>query len=252
MIPYEQFFFIIIVSILGPIVSLFVLISNQLKEAEVNLLETQNNRILLEKELETVKYYQLSQQIQPHFLFNALNSLLSLLKLKKYDVLNEGFEHMVLFLRYKYDVNDNVYPLSEEIKYTNHYLEIQKLRFGSRLTVAFDVDDDLMDELTIPFLLQTLVENAFKHGIEETEGQSQLNISITSDDYDQVKMKVVDNGPGFPSVDHVQLRTGLQNIVDRLQLIYGEKAILALENNLAGKGAVVSVSWPKGEKQNRG
>ena len=91
MISYEHFFIIIIISILGPIVSLLSLIFFQLREAELNLLEIQNNRVLLEKELETSKYYQLSQEIQPHFLFNALNSLLSLLRLKKYDRINRRF-----------------------------------------------------------------------------------------------------------------------------------------------------------------
>lgn len=249
MISYEQFFLIIIISILGPVVSLLSLIFFQLKETEVNLIEIQNNRVLLQKELETSKYYQLSQQIQPHFLFNALNSLLSLLKLKKYDQLTEGFEHMVLFLKYKYRVHDNLYPLAEEVLYTNHYLQIQKIRFGDRLHISFLVDEDLLDELTIPFLLQTLVENAFKHGIEMIEESSLLTIAITTGK-GRVVVKVIDEGPGFLSENDIKFSTGLKNIVDRLQLIYGQEAEIRLKNNEGKKGATVSVSWPMGFSNN--
>lgn len=243
MISYEHFFIIIIISILGPVISLLSLIFYQLRDAELNLLETQNNRILLEKELETSKYYQLSQEIQPHFLFNALNSLLSLLRLEKYEKLTEGFEHMVLFLRYKYKVDANLYPLHEEIKYTNHYLEIQKIRFGHRLTISFSVNEEVVDELTIPFLLQTLVENAFKHGIEEIEEPSLLTI-IVEREKDRVVMKVIDDGPGFTSEGDIKLGTGLKNVIDRLNLIYGDEAELILENNVGKSGASVTVSWP--------
>lgn len=245
MISYEQFFLIIIISILGPVISLLSLIFFQLKEAEVNLLEIENKRILLEKELETSKYHHLSQQIQPHFLFNALNSLLSLLKLKKYPELTEGFEYVVLFLKYKYKMHGNLYPLSEEVMHTNHYLQIQKIRFGNRVHISFLVEEDLLDELTIPFLLQTLVENAFKHGVESIEDSSLLTITITSEE-ERVVVKVIDEGPGFPSEDKIQLGTGLKNIKERLQLMYGQGAELHLKNNREKKGAIVSVSWPKG------
>ncbi|MGI2329074.1 sensor histidine kinase [Planococcus sp. YIM B11945] len=243
LVSYEQFFLIVIISILFPVISLVSLIFFQLKETEVNLLEIQKNRILLEKELETSKYYQLSQQIQPHFLFNALNTLLSLLKLKKYDQLTEGFEHMVLFLKYKYKVHTNLYPLAEEVKYTNHFLQIQKIRFGQRLDIQFSIDEELEDELTIPFLLQTLVENAFKHGIEMTESRPCLAIQIEKEGSYGV-MKVSDNGPGFSAGEHERQGTGLKNIRERLQLIYGAEATLTLANNEKEKGACVTVSWP--------
>ncbi|MEK3933864.1 histidine kinase [Sporosarcina sp. FSL W7-1349] len=244
MISYEQFFLIIIVSILGPVVSLLGLIFFQLKETEVNLLEIQNNRVLLEKELETSKYYQLSQQIQPHFLFNALNSLLSLLKLQKYEKLTEGFEHMVLFLRYKYKVHDHLYPISEEVMHTTHYLQIQQIRFGNRLSIDIEVEEQLHDEMIIPFLLQTVVENAFKHGIEEVEGGSSLIIRITEQG-DTIFLQVIDEGPGILGNQEVELGTGLKNIIDRLRLIYGTSAHFSLENRKETRGAIVTVSWPR-------
>lgn len=244
MILYEHFFLIIIVSILGPVVSLLSLVFYQLKEVEVNLLEIENNRILLEKELETSKYNQLSQQIQPHFLFNALNSLLSLLKLKKYEELTNGFEDVVLFLRSKYKMHDNLYPLSEEVLHTRHYLNIQKIRFRDRLRVTFHVEERLLDELTIPFLLQTLVENAFKHGIERVEHEAGITVLIYQ--LDQfVMLKVMDEGPGFPVEEPIQFGTGLTNIKERLQLIYGHEATLQFGND-ERKRAVVTVTWPMG------
>src|SRR5690606_21163684 len=122
--------------------------------------------------------------------------------------------------------------------------QIQKIRFGNRLHVSFFVDEDLLDELTIPFLLQTLVENAFKHGVESIEDSSLLTISITAENA-RVVVKVIDEGPGFSSEDDIKLGTGLKNIKERLQLIYGQAAGLSLKNNGEKNGATVSVSWPK-------
>ena len=154
----------------------------------------------------------------------------------------------MLFLRYKYKVDANLYPLHEEIKYTNHYLEIQKIRFGHRLTISFTVNEEVVDELTIPFLLQTLVENAFKHGIEEIEEPSLLIITVEREQ-DRVVIKVIDDGPGFTSEGDIKLGTGLKNVTDRLNLIYGDQAELILKNNVGRNGASVTVSWPIGFKK---
>lgn len=245
MISYESFFLIILMSIIGPVVGLFSLFFYNMHEKQVHLLQVQNRQITLEKELEASRYMQLNQQIQPHFLFNALNSLYGLLRLQKYDTLSKSFEHMVLFLRSKYQEKDALYPLEQELTYTRHYLEIQQIRFGERLVINWDIDQDLNKSLIMPYLLQTLVENAFKHGLEMIEDDLLLDIKIQKEN-SMVICTVIDNGPGFDKTV-VSTGIGLTNISKRLELLFGSKGrlyIMYLEKGY------ISVEWPFLEKEN--
>ena len=115
MISYESFFIVILISILGPVIGFFILIFYTSYERQIHLLEMENRQVMLEKELEVSRYLQLNQQIQPHFLFNALNSLLGLIRLKQYERLSESFEHMVMYLRSKYTNKEPLYPLDRLI-----------------------------------------------------------------------------------------------------------------------------------------
>ncbi|WP_273127975.1 sensor histidine kinase [Metabacillus sp. HB246100] len=249
MITYESFFLIILFSIIGPVFGFLALIFYNLYEKQVSLLQVENRQITLEKELETSRYMQLNQQIQPHFLFNSLNSLYSLLRLEKYDKLSKAFEHMVLFLRSKYQEKDSLYPLVEEIDYTKHYLEIQQIRFGDRLTVNWEMDPGSKRALIIPYLLQTLVENAFKHGLEEIEGDLNLTILIERKHTQSVFLQVKDNGPGFKKGAVPISGIGLSNIQKRLNLLFGEEGQIEIHYDQYGH---ISVQWPYIEKIEEG
>lgn len=224
MVSYENFFLFILISILSPVICLLILIIFNAFEKQIYLLEVENSKVNLEKELETTKYIKLNQQIHPHFLFNALNSMLGLLRLKRYDVLNESFEHMVLYLRSKYNHDQTLYTVKNEIEHTNHYLAIQKLRFGERICIKIEMEKDTEELLIIPYLIQTLVENSFKHGIDNIEGQGEIQIYAGMKE-EKLLIVVQDNGPGFQT--HPLEGTpgqGLNNVYNRLQLLFGEKA----------------------------
>ncbi|HBZ09875.1 MAG TPA: sensor histidine kinase [Bacillus bacterium] len=249
MVSYENFFLFILISILGPVIGVLILIIFNTFEKQIYLLEVENSKVLLEKELETTRYVRLNQQIQPHFLFNALNSMFSLIRLKKYDRLEEVFEHMVLYLRSKYDQEQVLYFLKEEIEYTNHFLAIQKLRFGNRLRVEWHVEEGIEEILIIPYLIQTLVENAFKHGIENLEGPGVVKIMIQATER-RLLIIVKDNGPGFafnPLEEQSGVGIGLKNISKRLHLLFGEdaKMTFSLDRQHEEQGGKVIVSMPK-------
>ncbi|RWR06136.1 sensor histidine kinase [Siminovitchia fortis] len=249
MVSYENFFLFILISILCPVIGVLILIIFNAFEKQIYLLEVENSKVLLEKELETTKYVRLNQQIQPHFLFNALNSMFGLIRLKKYDRLEETFEHMVLYLRSKYDQEKTLYTLKEEIEYTNHFLAIQQLRFGGRLRVEWDVEDGIEEILIVPYLIQTLVENAFKHGIENLEGPGIVRIIIQSTKH-RVSIIVEDNGPGFafnPLEEESGIGIGLNNVSKRLHLLFGEEADMdfSLNGQQEKRGGRVIVSFPK-------
>lgn len=248
MILYESFFILILISILGPVLGFFILIFFTGNERQVHFLEMENRQVMLEKELEISRYLELNQQIQPHFLFNALNSLLGLIRLKQYDRLSSSFEHMVMYLRSKYTNKDPLYPLENEISYTKNYLEIQKLRFGERLKIDWEIEEGIEDVAVIPYLLQTLVENAFKHGLEMIEGEGILSIRLSFIHKERVMLEVEDNGPGF-LIESEQISTnenkiGLQNIRRRLSLLFEDKAEVTTANRSIDGGAVVKVTWP--------
>ncbi|WP_166242004.1 sensor histidine kinase [Paenibacillus turpanensis] len=247
MISYESFFLLILVSILGPVIGFLVLIFYNSNEKRVYVLEMENRQVKLEKDLEISRYLQLSQQIQPHFLFNALNSLLGLVRLRQYERLSESFEHLALYLRSKYMDKEPLYPLSKEIEYTMHYLTIQQLRFGERLSVEWKVENGVEEALVIPYLLQTLVENAFKHGLEMTEEQAKLSINIGRLLEDRIFLYVKDNGPGFlkdPFAGEGGSEVGLRNIERRLSLLFGSQASIAIGNEAGAPGGAVTVVWP--------
>lgn len=256
MLSYEGFFILILISLLGPVIGLLFIIFYHMLEQKVYLLEMENRRVYLENELQKSEYMQLTQQIQPHFLFNALNSLLSLARLKRSDQLIPSFEHLILFLRYKYQTKRQLHPLYQEIDYTRHYLAIQQMRFGSRLQVQWVVDPILSNAVVPPYLLQTLVENAFKHGLELVEGQALLQIRLQTTEEDRspfARLTVQDNGPGFSrnpfqqeaaSLDS-RSGVGLSNIQKRLALLFPQQASLEiLLNHDSLQGGTVIVKWP--------
>src|SRR5690625_662862 len=157
MLSYESYFLITLISILGPVLGVLGLFFYNVFEKQIYLLQVENRRVLLEKELETRKYLQLSQQIQPHFLFNALNSLFSLLRLGEYDKLSKSFEHLILYLRSLYNhKNETIYQLKDEISHTYNYLQIQKLRFGDRLHINWVQDDGIENNYIVQHLLITI------------------------------------------------------------------------------------------------
>jgi sensor histidine kinase YesM len=186
---------------------------------------------------------QLNHQIQPHFLFNALNSIYGLIRLKKYESLTKSFEHLVLYIRSKYQEKDFLYPLEKEISHTTHFLVIQKLRFGERLRIDWEIDSEIQQALVIPYLLQSLAENAFKHGIEMIEEEAIIEISIKKHTERQIQLRVKDNGPGFlkDPLSSVQNGVGLINIKRRLDLLFAEEAQISFE---FGEGGCVIVKWP--------
>lgn len=101
------------------------------------------------------------------FLFNTLNTILSLARLQRTDEVVKSLEIFSLFLKGKYKTTDLLIPISEELAYTNYYIEIQKMRFRSRLSINITSSEDLQNAYIPPFVIQTLVENSFKHGLEK-------------------------------------------------------------------------------------
>jgi len=192
--------------------------------------------IIRAKDVELAKMGELQKQaelqslrakINPHFLYNALNSIASLATTDA-----RKTEQMALALSdfFKYAINreqKQLNSLSEELNATRTYLEIEKVRFGDRLNFEIDCEPELMD-LQIPqLLIQPLVENAIKHGLSQITENGMIRIAITNEG-NQLKIRVYDNGPAFP--DGPLSGFGIQNTQERIVLLYGSKTTINWNN----------------------
>ncbi|MGY0692403.1 sensor histidine kinase [Virgibacillus sp. FSP13] len=136
----------------------------------------------------------------------------------------DTIENLSVFLRFNYQVEDHLIPFDKELHYTKSYLAIQKTRFGSALTVNEEIDTEIENTLVPPYLLQTITENAFKHGLNKKVGEKVLSITFYKVDRN-VFIEVMDNGHGVSkNVDLTNETTGygLYNIKRRLELAFGE------------------------------
>jgi len=168
----------------------------------------------------------LESRIHPHFLFNTLNSIAALIR--EDPILAERMvERLSALLRYSLDVNSNrLVPLSQELEITKKYLEIEKVRFDSRLHFTIETIGEISQVGVPPLALQTLVENSIKHVASLSPGQTSIGILATADDR-ELTIKVSDSGPGF-SADSIVESHGLDLLRKRLAAIFGDLASLSI------------------------
>jgi len=169
----------------------------------------------------------LRYQLNPHFLFNTLNAISSLVLTKKYDNANGMLGKLSSFLRYSL-VNQPTQKttLDQELHALRLYLDIEKVRFQKRLKVHFDIDKKAKAALMPSLLLQPLVENAVKYAIAPSEAGGEIIIGGAVRD-GKLMLSVRDDGPGLTEKDEVQESqssgVGIANIKARLEQLYGEK-----------------------------
>ena len=151
----------------------------------------------LENSLRLAELKNLQSQIQPHFLFNTLNTLSGLIFLDKKTEALEVVYSLSEILRYNLTRSGELVTLKEELRNVENYLQLMKIRFGERLNYRIEIDDRLM-EVELPyFTLQPLVENAIMHGLEPKQGNGYVLISGRTLD-DGIELVVEDNGLGMP------------------------------------------------------
>ncbi|HEY1606319.1 MAG TPA: histidine kinase, partial [Allosphingosinicella sp.] len=194
----------------------------------------------------TAQLAMLRYQLNPHFLFNTLNSISTLVLLKQTDRANAMLSRLASFLRYTL-VNEPSaqVTLAQEMETLKLYLEIEKMRFEERLRPRFEIDPAAAKSRLPSLLLQPLVENAIKYAVTPQEEGADIDISARRQG-DRIVIEVVDSGPG--SEDHwvkAQESTGvgLANIRDRLSQAYGADQRFETESNKHG-GFSVTIEIP--------
>ncbi|MGH8085272.1 MAG: sensor histidine kinase [Lysobacter sp.] len=194
-----------------------------------------------EKELTVAKLSLLHAQVEPHFLYNTLASA-QLLTRSDPARADEMLGHLIQYLRRSLPSTDNeLSTLGIELERAVAYLEILKVRMGPRLSVQVDVPEELRATALPPMMLQTLVENAIKHGLEPRTGGGTVWIRARRGDDGAVAVTVADDGDGFNNKTN-GTGIGLRNVRERLRLVYGGEAALAVVANFpAGVAATISV-----------
>jgi hypothetical protein len=204
----------------------------------------------VEKELTVAKLSLLHAQVEPHFLYNTLASA-QLLTRSDPARADEMLGHLIQYLRHSLPrTQDEMSTLGAELERAMAYLEILKIRMGPRLGVQVDVPEALRATPLPPMMLQTLVENAIKHGLEPRTGGGTVWIRARSGD-DRVAVTVADDGDGF-NASTGGTGIGLKNVRERLQLRYGERAALAVVANFpAGVAATITVPAADADEKRR-
>ena len=206
--------------------------------------ERQIKTSLLEKQLSQSRLQALKMQLNPHFLFNTLN-LISATMYEDVEKADRMIVNLSDLLRQTLNTGDaQQTPLKYELSILDSYLEIMKARFEKKLEIEMDIAPQAREALFPPLVLQTLVENAIKHGMDKTDHVTRISI-CTEIARDRLEVRVRDNGPGLSSEHKAsdQAGIGLTSTRHRLAQLYGQSHVFKL-NNLSGKGLEIRMSIP--------
>lgn len=186
----------------------------------------------------------LRYQLNPHFLFNTLNAISTLILEKQTEPANAMVMKLSEFLRQSLTIEPtSQVSLKQEIVSLRLYLDIEKERFAERLQVAYDVSPQAEAAQVPAMILQPLVENAIKYAIAPSESGGTIVIAAAIES-DQLHLQITDNGPGAGSVAQAGCGVGLGNCQSRLQALYGDNFQLSFGNNEQGSGFTVKIILP--------
>jgi len=212
-----------------------------------SLREREAESAKLETRLAQAQLQILRAQIEPHFLFNTLNSIATLAMRDP-----NSAERMTLklagLLRVSLDcASSQEVPLKQELEFLENYLDIQQTRFCDRLRIRMSVDPHLLTVLVPSLILQPLVENALRHGIAKSILPGHIDITAAREN-GYVRIEIADNGIGYGGAERDGL--GLSNTRARLQQLYGNRHQFRI-NNIEGGGCRVTLTLPLSESQQK-
>lgn len=226
----------------GSIITYFFSSREQIAESQARIQEEKIKRLTSEKKAAEANLKLLQAQIEPHFLFNTLSNVLSLLDSNP----KKGKSMLIDFIQYLRasltKIRQEKATLGQEMDMIEAYLSIFKVRMGDRLHYKIDLPKNLKSISFPPMLIQPLVENAIKHGLEpKIDGGEILIRGIEKDG--RLRLEVHDTGIGFKGEHDSGL--GLSNIRERLSSIFGDNGRLRLEEN-SPHGLIATIEVPHG------
>lgn len=235
------------------------LIIERFNQMVVQLEQAVNENYVSKINQKNIELKMLQAQINPHFIYNALNLISATAILNDVEEISYISDKLSSILRYNIKKGDIVL-VSEELEQVRNYLYIQGVRFSNRMEEVMEVDEELLSCVVLKFLLQPLVENCIFHGLENRGGKGIIKITIQKFGEDMM-LKVSDNGVGMPPEKLCFLREemkksnsfqmtakdetsiGIKNVASRIRAFYGEKYYLRIESK-EGEGTCFSMKLP--------
>ena len=204
----------------------------------------------------------LQSQINPHFLYNTLDSIMWMIESERYEDAVSMVQALGRLLRISLSRGKNVISVGDELQHARSYLAIQRYRYKNKFTSYFEVEPDIEQYKTIKLVIQPLIENAIYYGMEYMDGEGEIHIRAYTREQD-LYLEVEDNGPGMPEEQVEHLLTGgekarqkgsgigLKNVNQRIQLYFGTQYGLEIESE-PDEGTVVRIHIPKTTEEEAG
>jgi two-component system, LytTR family, sensor kinase len=190
-------------------------------------LEAEKAKYQLQAIIKENQYQNLKTQLNPHFLFNSLNSIRTLVDIDP-NLSKEAITRLSGLLRSSLQMSkEKTVTLKQEIETVKDYLAIEKIRFDERLSINFDIKEDTLSTKVPPMMLQTLVENAVKHGISKSKMGGHVFVSAIKTNF-HLHIEIINTGRFEPKINELGL--GLDNTRERLGILYDSLASFSIEN----------------------
>ena len=247
-IPLSQLLFLGL--LFGSIITYFFFSREKIAQTQTLIQEERIKRLSLEKESLEMRLRLLQAQVEPHFLFNSLSNILSLLDTD----LTKGkgmLEDLIRYLRASLSrTREKATTLAQEMELVRAYMNIYRVRMGDRLRYRIEIPDHLKDRPFPPLLIQPLVENAIRHGLEPKIEGGEISI-MAQENEDYLRLAVSDTGIGLD--EKTPAGIGLSNIRERLQTLFNGRGRLILEENIpSGLNAILEIPNEKNGSPHRG
>lgn len=229
----------------------FNIMADKLQEQMEEIRRNEREKQKMEKKL-------LQSQINPHFLYNTLDSIIWMLRSEEYEGAGEMVSLLAKFFRTSLSQGKDMIPLGKELEHATSYLAIQNIRFKDKFEFQVNADPKLLKYLCPKLSIQPLLENAIYHGMEGMYDDGEIEINIYEKD-ENIKIDVVDNGLGMTEekIDYIMHNKvvsskrgsgiGVRNVNERIQLIYGTEYGITIESEL-DEGTTATIIIPKLEE----
>jgi two-component system sensor histidine kinase YesM len=230
-------------------------------EVEKKLKEQEYQNLKMKTLLKEAELKFLQSQINPHFLFNTLNAASQLALIEGADKSSEFMENIAQLFRYNLKNIEDLVPLRDEIEYVKNYMQVLKIRFGSRITFYNNIDEDALDIRIPRIIIQPIVENAYIHGLQDLERNGEIHLNVKSSE-ENILIEVIDNGKGMDSnsINSIVCSCqeeetsqkqftgiGINNVLQRLQILFNiadKEKLISIESKM-GYGTKVTLTIPR-------
>lgn len=214
-------------------------IGEQFKEMVNNNLELRENLLVSQVKEREAELLLLQAQINPHFLYNTLDSIYCKAIIEEEDQIAEMVENLSRMFRLSLSKGNKIVPVSDEIAHITSYMNIQNHRFNHRFLLDLDIPEELTDMPMLKFVLQPFVENAMYHGLEPKVGIGHIRVSATIRE-SYLIFEVEDDGVGMKDVSLAYKGYGIRNVRERIKLYYGDDGDVSFES-YEGVGTKVTI-----------